>query len=290
MHKVSGLIKAILATRIIATLAAVSGIAQAQTYQRAYRLTDSQVEQIIHSVERNAKAFRSSLDHSLDRSRLDGSNREDNINDFIKDFEEATKQLHDRFDSHQSVAADVQNVLDRGARIDQFMRRNALDQRTQRDWTATRTDLESLANAYAVTWMWPGTYPMPGARREPARINDRQVERLLRRTENDTEDFRQSLDRALDRSRLDGTNREDNINQFVSDFKEMTKQLRDRFDGHTSVTADVESVLTRAQRINDFMRRHQLDRNSQRDWAKVRNGLDQLARAYSVGWSWMDRT
>lgn len=89
------------------------------------------------------------------------------------------------------------------------MRRNALDQRTQRDWTATRTDLDSLANAYAVTWTWPGTYPMPGARREPARINDRQVERLLRRTENDTEDFRQSLDRALDRSRLDGTNRED---------------------------------------------------------------------------------
>jgi hypothetical protein len=131
---------------------------------------------------------------------------------------------------------------------------------------------------------------MPGARREPVRINDRQVEQLLRRTENDTEDFRKSLDRALDRSRLDGTDREDNINQFVSDFRETTKQLRDRFDGHTSVAADVESVLTRAQRINDFMRRHQLDRNSQRDWAKVRNSLDQLARAYSVGWNWMDRT
>ena len=289
MIKVNRLIEVILSVAIVITLTGFSGTTKGQTYQRAYRLSDRQVEDIIHRVERDAKTFRRSLDNALDHSRLDGTNREDNINERIKEFEDATKQLHDNFDSHKSVSADVQNVLNRAVRIDEFMYRNALDQRAQQDWVATRIALDNLANAYAVSWMWRGAYPNTGVDRAPVRINDREVERLLRRTEKDADAFRKSLDRALDRSRLDGTAREDNINEFVSDFKDTTKQLRDHFDGRRSVAADVELVLARAQRIDDFMRRHRLDRDSQRDWTRVRNDLDQIARAYNVGWNWMNR-
>ena len=285
----SSKLELILAAGIIGALLAVSGTAQAQTYQRAYRLSDRQVEQIIHGVERDAKTFRSSLDHALDQSRLNGTQREDDVNARIKDFEDATKQLHSHFDSHKSVAGDVQNVLDRAARIDEFMRRRPLDQRAQQDWAATRADLDRLADAYSVTWRWQETYPLATAPMEPFRINDRQVERLLRSAEKDADTFRSSLDHALDHSRLDGTAREDNINQFVKDFKAATKQLRDRFDGHTSVAGDVESVLTRAARIDDFMRRHPLDRRAQDDWTKVRSDLDQLGVAYNVTWNWTVR-
>ncbi len=282
-------IQLMMAVGVIATLASFVGVAQAQTYPRSYRLSDKNVEQIIHSVERDAKTFRKSLDHALDQSRLDGTQREDNVNARVKDFEEATKQLHDHFDNHKSAAGDVQNVLDRASRIDEFMRRRPLDQRAQGNWRAMRGDLDRLASAYGVTWRWEQTYSPVETQTQAFRIDDRQVERLLRNMEKDANAFRHSLDHALDRSRLNGTAREDDVNQFVKDFDEATKQLRDRFNGHTSVAGDVDSVMTRAGRIDDFMSRRPLDRNAQRDWAKVRVDLDQLASAYNVSWNWSNR-
>ena len=264
--------------------------AQEQTYQRAYRLSDSQVEEIIHRLESDAKTFRQSLDNALDAGRLDGTKREDEVNARIKDFEEATKRLHDHFDGHRSVAGDVQNVLDRATRIDEYMHRRSLDELAQKDWTAVKGDLDQLASAYTVTWKWQLSFLPFESQPTPSRINDRQVGQFLSRTDRDADSFRRSLNHALDRSRLDGSAREDNVNQFVKEFREATKQLRDRFDGRTSVAADVESVLARAGRINNFMASHLLDRAAQRDWARVRSDLEQLAQAYSVRWNWTDRT
>lgn len=285
-----GDIKFIMAVAMIAALAVLTGVTQAQSNERPYRMSDNQVEKILHSVEKDAKTFRSSLDHALDQSRLDSTGREDDVNARVRDFEEATKQLHDRFDNRQSAGSDVQNVLDRASRIDEFMRRNPLDRRAQSDWSRMRGNLDRLASAYGVRWRWQQAYLRVETQPRPYRVNDREVERLLRRSEKAAQAFRRSLDRSLDRSRLDGTSREDDINQFVKEFEDSTKQLRDRFDGRTSVAADVESVLTRAARIDDFMRRHPLDQRTQRDWTKLRNELDQLARTYNVVWNWHART
>src|SRR6185503_17936508 len=81
--------------------------AHAQVVGQPYRLSDKEVERILHRMEDQANKFRHSLDAALDRSRLNGTNREDDINAFIKNFDEQTKRLHDRFDDHKSVAADV---------------------------------------------------------------------------------------------------------------------------------------------------------------------------------------
>jgi hypothetical protein len=64
------------------------------------------------------------------------------------------KRLHDRFDERKSVAADVQAVLDRGARIDGFMRRRGLTEKAQNEWSALRANLDQLAEAYSVAWRW----------------------------------------------------------------------------------------------------------------------------------------
>jgi hypothetical protein len=62
--------------------------------------------------------------------------------------------LRDRFNSRQSVSSDVQNVLDRAAFIDGFMRRNRLSGQVNSDWASLRTDLNQLASIYSVTWNW----------------------------------------------------------------------------------------------------------------------------------------
>jgi hypothetical protein len=285
--------------------AALASTVMAQVIGQPYRLSDEDVEKIIHRIEQQSDAFRASLDDALDKSRFNGSSREDDINAFVKDFYEQTKKLHDRFDDHKSTAPDVQSVLERAARIDGFMRRVPLTSRAQDDWSTLKTALDELAAAYDVSWRWgfdnsTGSTPASGGYPSgsettptgtvvsgiPYRVTDREVEQILHRIEQQSDKFRSAVDEALDKSRLNGTQREDEINAFVKDFYSQTKTLHDHFDDHKSTSADVQSVLERASRIDAFMRRHRLRRNAEKEWSNLKTNLDELARVYNVTWRW----
>ena len=267
--------------------------AHAQVVGQPYRISDKEVERVLHRMEDQANKFRHSLDAALDRSRLNGTNREDDINAFIKNFDEQTKRLHDRFDDHKSVAADVEAVLNSAASIDQFMRRQHLNERAQNDWSTLRGNLDELAEAYNVTWRWesvavlgPTTVVTATPVGLPYRLSDKEVERMLHGIEQQSGKFRSSLDSALDRSSLNSTDREDDINAFIKEFDQEVRRLHDRFDEHKSVATDVQAVLDRAARIDVFMRRRGLTEKAQNEWSALRANLDQLAEAYSVTWRW----
>lgn len=116
--------------------------------------------------------------------------------------------------------------------------------------------------------------------------NDRAVRQILNRLDNRTNQFRNSMDAALDRSRIDGTRREDNINQFIQEFDNAVEQLRTRFTNRTETTADVEAVLNVATRIDRFMQRNRLNANAQNSWSILRSDVTQLATAYNINWNW----
>lgn len=73
------------------------------------------------------------------------------INELVKEFESATDELRKRFDERRSVAGDVQAVLTRARRIDEFLRRNLQLRRVQGVWSQVRADLNQLARYYNVT-------------------------------------------------------------------------------------------------------------------------------------------
>lgn len=292
----------LLALLFVVACLGVATTAHAQVVGQPYRLSDKEVEKILHRIENQSSNFRRSLDAALDRSRLNGTNREDDINAFIKNFNEQTKRLHDRFDDHKSVAADVEAVLNSAVAIDQFVYRQRLSGRAENDWTTLRASLDELAQAYSVSWRWegvavvtpgegvavvtPGTVITGSPVSLPYRLSDKEVERILHRIEDQSGKFRSSLDSALDRSRLNDTDREDDINAFVKEFDQEVKRLHDRFDDHKSVAGDVQSVLDRAARIDSFMHRRGLRGKAQREWSALRANLDELAEAYTVTWRW----
>jgi hypothetical protein len=182
--------KSILTTLII-TLAGVASVAQAQ-HQRPYRLTDRAMQQVIRRIEVRANRFKASLDRALDRSRLDQTRREDNINQLVSEFELASNQLRGNFNRRESTMADVRMVLERAAWIDRFMQRHRMQAAAERDWRLLRNDLNSLATAYQLAWNWhtppsgnygmepqlSGTYRLNAAQSEDARLA---VERVVRR-------------------------------------------------------------------------------------------------------------
>ena len=137
---------------VLILLGSFAVVAQAQ--DTPYRLNDKEVKRLMAQLKKDTGKFRKSLDSSLDRSRLNGSHREDDINRFLKNYEDATERLYSRFKDNKSVGADVETVLDGAAEIDRFMTRGLARERAERDWEAVRQDLRRLAEAYNVSWRW----------------------------------------------------------------------------------------------------------------------------------------
>ena len=122
--------------------------------QEPTRLSDEQVERLLERIEKAADKYRESLDDALDKSHLDDSKREEEINRYVKEFEDATDRLESRFDDDKTAAEDVRNVLTRAVRLDSMMSRFAFTDRAQGDWRLLRNDLNELARAYGVAWEW----------------------------------------------------------------------------------------------------------------------------------------
>ena len=95
-------------------LASLSIVARSQ--DAPYRLNDKQVQRVMKQLKKDSERFRKSLDSSLDKSRLNGTNREDDINRFVHDYEKATERLYDHFKDNKSAGGDVEAVLDGAAR------------------------------------------------------------------------------------------------------------------------------------------------------------------------------
>jgi len=140
---------------VLILVASFAVVVQAQ--DTPYRLNDKQVKKVMAQLKKDTGRFRKSFDSSLDKSRLNGSNREDDINRFLKNYEDATERLYSRFKDNKSVGADVEAVLDGAAEIDRFMTRRLASERAVRDWASVRQDLRQLAEAYNVSWRWWST-------------------------------------------------------------------------------------------------------------------------------------
>jgi hypothetical protein len=136
-------------------LLALGAFAPSVSAQRPYRVSDTQMQAVINRIETKTDSYKTSMDSALSRGwRPGNSDTREMIQGYIADFETATDQLRQRFDSRRSAADDASEVLNRAALIDRFMTRNRLTTAAQSQWTGLKTDLNTLANYYRVSWDW----------------------------------------------------------------------------------------------------------------------------------------
>jgi DNA-binding TFAR19-related protein (PDSD5 family)/mRNA-degrading endonuclease YafQ of YafQ-DinJ toxin-antitoxin module len=263
------------ACAILIALTASAAAAGAQE-----RMTDDQLKNLIERVEKSTDNFRAALDSSLDKSLLDGSRTEDNINQFVKDFEQAADRLEDRYGDRNAAAGLVSEVLRRASFIDNFMLRHALTPSAQSSWATLRTQLDDLARAYQVSWSWAGVSG------RPYRASENEIKSLLERIEKGADRFSDSLKDALSETRAGSGRAEENVNQFAKDLETATDRLKNQFSDDYAAVGMVTEVLRRGVRLDRFMRRHQLTARAQSDWSALRRDLDELARAYNVSVNW----
>ena len=84
--------------------------------------------------------------------------------------------------------------------------------------------------------------------------NNRNLNSTIKNLKNRSREFERRLDRELDRSRIDGTRREDQINSLASDFVRATERLDNEYDN----PRDYNNSQDEANRVLQFG--SQLDR------------------------------
>ena len=137
---------------ILLVVAMASIGVSAQTQRRPYRNNDFQKRQIIQRIETRTETFRNSLNSALNNGGVGSTRAQSNIEQFVNDFSDAVRILHDHLDRRTANSTDAQTVLNRATRIDSFMARRNLDTQTQNDWNVLRADLNELASAYNIYW------------------------------------------------------------------------------------------------------------------------------------------
>jgi hypothetical protein len=155
--------------------------------RRNGRLSDQDrrfLRDVARRIDDRSGSFQRNVDRALDRSRIDDTPREDNINDRVRDFRRAAARFRDRAGDGNNInnsRGEAQQLLSSAAQIDRLVRRVRLDGRAQSDWSQIRSDLHTVANFYnlrmsdygsndgvygrdnrrAPTVQWPRNWPRP---------------------------------------------------------------------------------------------------------------------------------
>ena len=137
------------ALAVALTLAPASASAQRGPRARGY--TKAEVDAVIHRVEDRSDAFVRLFDKSLDRSRLNGTRREDELNKQAKNLEKTLNDLRREFDRKENYVdtrPEVRRALDAASDINRTMRRRRMGGETERQWALLREELNTLADVY----------------------------------------------------------------------------------------------------------------------------------------------
>ncbi|MEO7505701.1 MAG: hypothetical protein ABIZ95_00575 [Pyrinomonadaceae bacterium] len=130
-------------------LVAILTLSSAVQAQRGY--SKAEVDRLIKNAENRSDEFVGTFDRSLDRSRLNNSEREDQLNRRAQDLEKAFDDLRSRFDrteSYLDTRDEARKCLNIATDINVAMRNNRLGTRTENAWVILRNEMNTLARVY----------------------------------------------------------------------------------------------------------------------------------------------
>jgi hypothetical protein len=149
--------------------------------------------------------------------------------------------------------------------------------------------LPALASAQGVYDPWGRNRDDDYRRnRNYGRYDERYLKDSIQRLDRVSKDFERDLDRALDRSRVDGTRREDELNNRAHDFRRAVGDLKSRFGNGRDLNRsrnEAQRVLSLAQQLDRVgVMRRTSDGRIASEWSQIRNELGIISDAYNLGY------
>lgn len=121
---------------------------------RGGRLNDNerrQLRELARRIDDRSRDLQRDVDRLLDNSRINGSDREDRINNEARDLREAAQRFRNVAgdgDYLQGSRDEASRLLQEASRFSRMLGRVRLDSRTASDWNQIRSDLRGVANIY----------------------------------------------------------------------------------------------------------------------------------------------
>ncbi len=241
-----------------------------------YNLSDYQMRQLVDRVTVRSSTFSRNLRNDLNRGNYNDRYGADEVRSHLSQFETALVQLRNRVNSRQSSSADVRNVLDHAAFLNNFLAERQLSYQTENNWNTLRPDLDQLASAFNIAWNWSnvpgGGYGTGNDLTGTFRLNASRGDDVRRAIDNATRNLslaeRQrvydSLMRRFDPPQMLAIDRRGNsvtiastrapqIN-FIADGREQieTTQQGRQVRVRANITGDALSITRTGERANDF--------------------------------------
>lgn len=120
-----------------------------------------------------------------------------------------------------------------------------------------------------------------------ARLSDKDVKELVKTIEKQFKSFERALDSKFKRSILRGPGGEIQVSFYLEDLGESLEQLRKRFTGSYSASAEATEALKRADFMNSYVRKNPQMRGAN-EWDVFGSGLQRLASAYGTSFPLAD--
>ena len=137
---------------VLMTVLVLADVSNAQPRRARGRVyTKAEVGQIIKRVETRVDRFVNDFDTSLDKSKLNGSRREDQLNRRAVDLEHATDELSKEFsrrDAWIENKDEVRKCLNIATDIDVAIKNRKLGRKTEVNWANVKYELNTLAKVY----------------------------------------------------------------------------------------------------------------------------------------------
>lgn len=119
------------------------------------------------------------------------------------------------------------------------------------------------------------------------RYDERYLRDSIRRLDRLAKDFERDLDRALDHSRVNGTQREDRINAQGHDFRRAVGNLKSAFGNGRDLNRsrdEAQRVLQEARQFDRIGRSRAIDSRVASEWSQIQQELSIISDAYGLGY------
>lgn len=121
------------------------------------------------------------------------------------------------------------------------------------------------------------------------RYDERYLKDSINRLERVAKDFEKDLDRSLDHSRVDGTQREDRINAQGHDFRRAVSSLKSNFGNGRDLGRsrdEAQRVLQEARQFDRIGRARGIDNRVASEWSQIQRELQIISDAYGLGYGY----
>lgn len=124
----------------------------------------------------------------------------------------------------------------------------------------------------------------PAQNREVAVYTKTDVRDLVQRMERHSDEFRKHFEKSLNRSSLDGTDRENRLRRWTQDLEDSLDHFKDDYNhGRVRNVEDrVNTLLAIAAGINRVMLYRTAEPAAERDWNLLRSDLNAMAITYEL--------